>query len=311
MKTIDQPAPHGHQHHDKGGDCLPIHADIPPPSRLSRRHLQYLANRLDQRAWHTLSFLAEHRFATTRQLARHHQDRHATAASALRQTSRLMRHLADQRLTAHLERRIGGQRAGSTGLIWHLTEAGHRILAIQSGNTSTSRHRYSEPSPTFATHTLAITEARVRAEEATRTLTMRLTHIETEPLSWRRHLGPRGQIEWVKPDLALTTTLDGYEDHWWLEIDQGTEHPKRLLSKAHAYLRHYEDGCEQATRGVHPVIVWVTATTSRAHQIRDLLASRPELPDGMFTTCHIDNLTAVLTYDQHIAVENHWTLQAK
>lgn len=311
MNTINQSAPHGHQHHNKGGDCLPIHADIPPPSRLSRRHLQHLTDQLDQRAWHTLSFLAEHRFATTSQLARHHQDRHATAASALRQTSRLMRHLADQRLTAHLERRIGGQKAGSTGLIWYLTEAGYRILAIRAGNTTNRRHRQMEPSPTFMAHTLAITEARVQAEEAARTSAMHLIYIETEPLSWRRHLGAHGQIEWVKPDLALTTTLDGYEDHWWLEIDQGTEHPKRLLTKAHAYLRHYEDGSEQVTRGVHPAIVWVTATISRAHQIHDLIARRPELPDGMFTTCHIDHLGAVLTYDQHVAVENHWTLQAK
>ena len=81
-----------------------------------------------------------------------------------------------------------------------------------------------EPSPTFLTHTLAITEARVIIHEAARASSGHLTLIRTEPACWRSWTLVSGTRRWLKPDLeAVTTTPDGDEDHWLLEIDLGTE----------------------------------------------------------------------------------------
>ncbi len=91
-----------------------------------------------------------------------------------------------------------------------------------------------EPSPTFLTHTLAITEARVIIHEAARASSGHLTLIRTEPACWRSWTLVSGTRRWLKPDLeAVTTTPDGDEDHWLLEIDLGTENPARLLTKSH------------------------------------------------------------------------------
>lgn len=121
-------------------------------SRVSRPCLERIAASLDERSWRVVRILAEHRFATTNQLARLHQSHHKTAASALRQTARLIRHLQTLSLVHHLERRIGGQRAGSTGLIWYLTEHGFRLLEINAERHTTTHHRNAEPSTRFLTH---------------------------------------------------------------------------------------------------------------------------------------------------------------
>lgn len=263
-------------------------------SRVSRPRLERIAVSLDERSWRVIRILAEHRFTTTSQLARLRQSHHKTAASALRQTTRLMHHLRTLSLVHHLERRIGGQRAGSTGLIWYLTEPGFRLLTINAGRRTTTRHRNAEPSTRFLAHTLAVMEARVLAEETSQQRGVRLLRVNTEPLCWRSHLGIHGNPEWVKPDLEIITQVEGYEDHWWLEIDLDTERPKRLLAKAHAYLRHYQSGIEQNQRGVFPVIVWLTATNDRAERIASLMAADPRLPEGMFTTARLNDLKALL-----------------
>lgn len=74
-----------------------------------------------------LRLLGEHRFATTKQLARLTSDRYRTPRSGLRQTSRhLDRLAAGQHLVQRLERRVGGWQAGSAPGIWTLTATGSR-----------------------------------------------------------------------------------------------------------------------------------------------------------------------------------------
>lgn len=262
--------------------------------RITRRDLERIRHQLSDRSWSTLEHLAAYRFSTTKQIARLHQEHHTTPISAQRQTSRLLQHLHSLGLVKHLSRRIGGQRAGASGYIWHVTEAGYRLLALQAGNHQQTRHRTNEPSSAFLEHTLAIAEVWVRINEISRTSPLIIHASESEPLCWRRHLGPHGQIEWLKPDLAVTTRLQGYEYHWWFEIDLGTENPKRIRAKTNVYLRHFHDGQQQRTRGVFPAVLWITATRQRRDQlVATLSAQQNDLP-GMFTVCQIDQLPDVL-----------------
>ena len=78
-----------------------------------------------------------------------------TQNPARRAAARELRKLKDYGLVNTLERRIGGTRAGSGSLIWHLTEAGERFLAIGSSEQYT-RRRYLEPSRMFLRHSLAV-----------------------------------------------------------------------------------------------------------------------------------------------------------
>ena len=76
--------------------------------RISEHQLHHLMARLSERAMTVLRFLAQQRFATTSHLARLLRPHHASSASALRQTSRLTKHLATLHLIRALTRRIGG-----------------------------------------------------------------------------------------------------------------------------------------------------------------------------------------------------------
>ena len=168
-------------------------------TRVGHRQLQAITDQLDATDRELLALLAMHRFATTRQLAEitNFDNRYISERSALRQTTRRLNRHRRLRLVDHLERRIGGIRAGSTGYIWHLTEPGHRMLRIlhppSSSNTDsmTRRRRHTSPSYTFLAHTLAITETRLIIQHAIQAAGGSLTLVRTEPDCWRTWLDPQ------------------------------------------------------------------------------------------------------------------------
>lgn len=276
--------------------------------RLSYNQLAIIARRLSTPQTQILALLDQHRYATTRQLARLLQPHYRTAASALRQTARLTRTLADHSLIGCLARRIGGSRGGSAGAIWYTTEAGARLAGIDPAADELTlprlqpRRRHREPSTTFLAHTLAVTEARLITEETSRTQPLRIQHIETEPACWRRHLGRHGHPETVKPDLAVITETGGYQDHWWYEIDLDTENPARLKAREARYLRHYHSGVEQRQRGLFPAIVWITPDHARRRLIETTFDH--QAPHGMFTACHPDELPHVLLHQTTATPQN-------
>jgi len=274
-----------------------------PPSggRIGRRQLQAITNSLSTRDHELLSYLAVHRFATTNQLARLTTRHYRTPASTLRQTSRHLRRLTALGLTTHLKQRIGGVRGGSSGLIWYLRPPGWRLTTPPTTNSLNHldppvRRRLTEPSPTFLAHTLAITEARVIIHEAARASSGHLTLIRTEPACWRSWTLVSGTRRWLKPDLeAVTTTPDGDEDHWLLEIDLGTENPARLLTKSHNYQDHLATGLEQATTGgYYPQVVWTMSSTNRATQLCQAITNDPGLSNELFCVITVGELPELI-----------------
>lgn len=271
---------HGRTGGDKGGDSPAILAGS--SSRVGRRQLARIADRLSDRDLATLGFLDQYRFATAGQLARLHTPAFNGPNSALRQTNRQLTKLEADGLVCRLERRIGGVRAGSSSGIWTLTTAG-RKLATNTPDTQVPRVRTIEPSLSFLDHTLAITELRVRL--AGREHAGALTSVQAvpEPTCWRRYVGPAGQPVWLKPDLeAITTTPDGYEDHWFLEADRATENPARIITKCRQYQDYRATGREQADSGVFPAVVWVTPDVQRRDQLTQRLACELDIVHGLF-----------------------------
>lgn len=272
-------------------------------SRIGRRQLQTIADGLDQIDRELLTLLRAHRYATTRQLAQmiERDNRYASARSALRQTSRRLNRHHQLGLVNHLERRIGGVRAGSSGYIWHLTEAGWRLAEQQPIRmidtedasvaldddaitaTQQRRHRHTEPSHAFLAHILAITEARVIIQRAVQDTGGDLALVRTEPACWRSWTTPGGGLAWLKPDLeTITQTADGAEDHWLLEIDLGTENPARLITKCHDYQAHFNTGIHQTRFGYYPQVVWVMNEQRRAEWLRQHIADDPRLTTALF-----------------------------
>jgi hypothetical protein len=248
-------------------------------TRTGRAELQRLASQLSDRDWAITQFVRQHHYATTTQLRRRFFTTHASQAAATRACVRVLDRLLTLRILARLERRIGGVRHGSAGFVWCLDVIGDRLTRA-SGD---GRQRVHEPSVAFLTHTLAITETHVELHEAAVAGAFQLRVVEVETEAWRPYVTPSGTTTILKPDLMVTVSSDEYDDHWYLEIDMGTESLPVLLRKAAAYEDYRRTGRAQAEHGVVPRVLWVLPDLVRAERLRGAIAADPRLPDRLFS----------------------------
>ncbi|MGC4192918.1 MAG: replication-relaxation family protein [Thermomicrobiales bacterium] len=247
--------------------------------QVHRAELQRLGERLSERDWGIVRFIGQHRYATTDQLRRACFIGHVTQSAATRACVRVLDRLLGQRILTRLERRVGGVRHGSAGFVWCLDVLGDRLTQTEQR----SRRRVQEPSPSFLTHTLAVAETHVQLQEAVRDGAFRLTAVQVETEAWREYVAPSGAKSILKPDLMVTLGSDAYDDHWYIEIDLGTESMPVLLRKCWAYEDYRRTGRAQAEHGVFPRVLWVLPTPERTERLKARIAAEPRLPGRLFT----------------------------
>lgn len=254
--------------------------------RTSRHDLQQLGRQLSERDWTIVRFLHQHRYATTGQLRRMVFREHASQTAGTRACVRVLDRLLTQRILTRLERRVGGVRHGSASFVWCLDVIGDRLTR----STNASRRRVQEPSFAFLTHTLAVTDVHVQLAEAASTGAFQLTTVQVETEAWRPYVAPGGGQRILKPDLMVTISSDAYDDHWYLEVDLGTESLPVLLRKCSAYDEYRRTGRPQTEHGVFPRVLWMLPTPGRVERLSAAIATDPRLPDRLFTSIVQDNL---------------------
>ena len=238
-----------------------------------------------------LALVAAHRFATTTQLARLTAPDYASSASALRQTQRHLASLAQQRLLTNLERRVGGWQGGSAVTIWAATTRGHRLVATGEGDEVPRRQRPREVSTTFLDHLLAITKVRTSIEEAVRQEADTEATVALEPDCWRTALSPSGQVQVLRPDLAVTITSPAYEDRYLIEVDRATENPGRVIATCWRYQEHQ---AQVGDDGVFPLVVWLVPTDRRRHRLERAIAHSTGLLRDLFRVIRLDQLPTLI-----------------
>lgn len=256
-----------------------------------------ILHRLTERDRAVLDDVETFRLLTTRLIQRLHfpigKEGHATAGAATKATMRVLTRLANHGVIAHLERRIGGVRHGSQGYVWQLTSTGATIQRTRRGETG--RRRYTEPSSLFTDHTLAVAEIAVTIRELASTGEVEVLALQAEPGCWRDYLGPHGLTQILKPDLYSVTATGEFEDHLFVEADQGSEHLPQILSKCRAYTAYHATGIEQQLSGVFPAVLWVTPTRARATQLRRAIATDPTLQPDLFQIATTDKFPEHIT----------------
>ena len=239
-----------------------------------------------------LALVAAHRFATTTQLARLTAPEYASSASALRQTQRHLANLAQQRLLTSLERRVGGWQGGSAVTIWAATTRGHRLVAPDEGEGEVPRRqRPREVSTTFLDHLLAITEVRTSIEEAVRQEADTEAMVALEPECWRTALSPSGQVQVLRPDLAVTITSPAYEDRYLVEVDRATENPGRVIATCWRYQEHQ---AQVGDDDVFPLVVGLVPGDRRRHRLERAIAHSSGLLRDLFRVIRLDQLPALI-----------------
>lgn len=255
--------------------------------------LSSLRTTLSERDIAVLQSLRTYRLLTTNQLQRlHFVVGHVSAAGMIKATTRVLNRMEAHGLVTRLGRRIGGVRAGSSGITWQLGATGERLLRVMHGEKK--RRRYVEPAPTFTTHTLAVAELAVRLHELHRQGTVELVALEAEPSCWRSFTGPHGTLEWLKPDLFAITANGDFEDHWFIEADLATEHPPVVVRKAKVYQRYAATGAYQAQHGLFPAVAWVVPDTARQGAIQAALAADRRIQPELFRVVTSDEFAGLV-----------------
>lgn len=246
---------------------------------VSARGVAQLQGRLSARDLAIIRQVAELRLMSARQVQLLHFPvaEHDNEQAATRARQRVLTRLCRDRLLSRLERRIGGVRAGSTGLVLTLGPIGQRILG-QNG----PRRRAYEPSWRFFDHTLAISQLVVDLRLAARAGLLDVLDTQAEPECWRQFAGSGGRLV-LRPDAFLALGVGDYELRWFIEVDRGTESLPTVLRKCHLYADYYQSGTEQAKHdGVFPRVCWVVPDDVRAKRVRTAIARNSALPEQLF-----------------------------
>jgi hypothetical protein len=259
--------------------------------RVSRRRLMQLAAELPDRDRQMLDTVGVLRLARSDQLRSLFFSELATETTRKRICARALQRLTLSGLLRPLERRIGGQRAGSSGRVHALGPAGRRLLAHLNGNGVSDRGVH-EPGLLFVTHTLAIGDLYVALVEAERAGQIELLAFETEPT--RTYTSPIGKTMSVRPDVHVSIGVGEFEQLSFCELDLATEGRGALERKLQAYVSLYRSGREQAEHGLFPRVVWITEDLERAEYISRLIETLPPSAQKLFAVTVSEHAVALL-----------------
>lgn len=220
-----------------------------------------------------LSDLRLVRLLTGAQLERLHFADLSSANSRTSSRRRSLNRLKKLQLVTHLDRRIGGERAGSGGLVYTLDAAGHRWLDQCDAGGAATGYRARKPWPIglmFVRHSLDVAELYVRLREAERAAQLELIKFLAEPASWHRTA-----VAALKPDAFAVMAHGDLEEHIWIEVDRGTESLGTLRRKLIGYLDEARAG-DLGPDGVFPRVLVTVATRQRQEAVATLKAQLPE-----------------------------------
>jgi hypothetical protein len=240
--------------------------------RVSALQVAWVADRLAARDWAIALSVARLRLVTSGQLERlHFAELAGTSRSRIRR--RVLVRLVAWRVLVTFERRVGGERAGSSGLVFALGAVGLRLLRPDDAG----RRSDGVLAGVLAPHTLQASELYVRLMERARRGDFRLDAFDTEPACWRP-LVPRG---WLKPDAYLSLVSPRYQDQWFVEIDLGTEHLPVIRRKCEVYLDYLRRGRREPDE-VMPRVVWSVPDEKRRADLSGVVSTVKGTPDGLF-----------------------------
>jgi hypothetical protein len=226
----------------------------------------------DRRQSAILADLHRVRLLSGRQLERLHFAHLGTPNARSSARRRTLGNLVSAGLVTTLPRRIGGERAGSAGLVYTLDARGLRRLS----NVRLDGRRLRRPWPVgwpFVQHSLAVAELFVRLRELEAAGTIRLLHFTTEPVSW--YPSAQGVL---KPDAWAVFETADWEEHWWLEVDRATESLPTVERKLRLYEMFASSG-QDGPLGMTPRVLLTVPSPERLTAVRRVLDSLPPPAD--------------------------------
>ncbi|MGO3717287.1 MAG: replication-relaxation family protein [Glutamicibacter arilaitensis] len=237
--------------------------------RISNRRLEDIRTSLSDRDLAILGSVERYRFLSARHLQSLHFTDHASPDSASRTCRRVLALLRGLRILGVLDRRIGGIRAGSEGLVYYIDTAGDRIQ--RDSTQARTRRRFDEPSARFLDRTLAIADIAIAVTEAAQSHGAEVVKIDPEHHATRTYQDGYGVPQVLRPDLYIELAASVGDDElsaFFIEVDLGHESLPTLLGKSLAYEDYRATGSEQRQFGGFPQVIWAMIAYRAATALR-------------------------------------------
>lgn len=241
--------------------------------------LYSISQQLSHQDWTILSFVSTVRLASGTQLTRAFWHTSDPSSSPARTARRRLARLRHWRVLDALPRRVGGAKAGSSGMIYTVGAAGVKLLERRGEHAK----RLEEPGALYLAHVLDCTETLVRLHEANRARELDLIQAQSEPECWRPFLGPGLSRIVLKPDLFVRIGVGDQEDRWMIEVDRATASRGALRAKCARYIAHYRTGTEQRDHGTYPRVLWLVPDARRTEQLQTVIDHQPDEAIRLFT----------------------------
>lgn len=249
-------------------------------SRMSWAAAERIASELSDRDRAIFSDVEKVRVLTGGHISRLHFHE-LTGAHRDRTRRRVLGRLATLGILTTLDRRIGGERAGSSGLVYALGTVGQRVTDLLFRDDRERQRRPRRPdTPTdrFLGHCLAVSELYVQLVEQQRQHGFGL-YFAAEPLSWWRDR--RGG--WVKPDAYVVLEAAGIRDCWGIEIDRATESLPTVQRKLLAYLELANRSETAPGSSVLPRVLVTVPHERRRAAVEGIIQHLPEPAEQLFS----------------------------
>ena len=236
--------------------------------RISRKQLLALRDRLSNKHLSILTAIRKFRFMTTDQVKRLYFLTGTTDNANLRAASRTLKKLREAGLISPLDRRIGGTHAGSSALIWHLTEPGERLLNLD--HPAKHRKRFEELLWTTVLHTLAVTDLAINILLFTQEdELLAVERLEVQPESHRPYTRDYKR-KTLKPDLYVVLKNDNKTIRQYIEVDSGTRYIPQMEQKCLSYIEYYHS-FEGDLHDLDPAVTFVMSDYQRLVSLEETL----------------------------------------
>jgi Replication-relaxation len=257
---------------------------------VSAKGIKRLRDNLSDRDMAILAQVDALRLMSGRQLQAIHfpSSAHVSELSATRARQRVLMRLIGDSLLSPLQRRVGGVRAGSAGLVVAPGPLSQRVLRVDG-----PRRRTYEPTARFFDHTLATSQVVIDLMVAARDGRIESVEYEVEP---RREFSDIGGRRVLRPDLFLSLGVDGYDLRWLCEIDRSTESLPVIIRKCRLVADYYQTGIEQSRHGVFPRVCWLVPDAARAERIKQAIDRDHQLPERLFVVATSEQAVATLSF---------------
>lgn len=271
--------------------------------RISNRRLADIRTSLSDRDLAILASVERYRFLSARHLQVLHFTDHASAESASRTCRRV---LARLRVLGVLDRRIGGIRAGSEGLIYYVDTAGDRIQ--RDSTQARTRRRFDEPSARFLDHTLAIADMAIAVMDAAKAHGAEVVKIDPEHHATRTYQDGYGVPQVLRPDIYVELAASVGDDEvsaFFIEVDLGHESLPTLVGKSLAYEDYRATGTEQRQYGGFPQVIWAmdayrqTTALRRRKALGDAIERNNRTATGLYRILALPDTADALVQGLH------------